>query len=103
MTLLFFGFLILLVILFIVYTRRLNEIVTYSNERNLKVFGHSYKSVSFLYADISFLNELFSGEKIENCDDIELRRKLASTRRLFMIQLAICCVIFVGIIVNGAM
>ena len=103
MTLTFFVLFILLIVLFIVYTLSLKKIVSYSNRRNLKIFGQSYKSVSFLYADISFLNKLFNGQGIECCDDVELRHKLTSLRCLFMVQLGICGFIFVGVIINGTL
>ena len=49
----------------VIWVQKLKTLVNYAREHKLDLFGKSYQSLFELTADLSFLNNLFSGKDIQ--------------------------------------
>ena len=76
------------------YARRLGNLVSYSSRVNIEIHGTKYRSVTQLYADIGFLNALFSGIALEGATDQTQKKILHSLRKLPLTQLSLWLVLF---------
>jgi hypothetical protein len=88
---------VLWVAVILAYARNLNEIIVYANKNKLDIFGRSYQSLVALIADVSFLNNLFSGKKILTHNDVYLIKKLQDVRWMLWIG------VIIGIVIQAMM
>ncbi len=65
------------------------------------IFDAKYKSAFQMGSNISFLNELWSGNSIKDVSHIELRAELVEARKLFRYQLGYGFLSFLSVVVNG--
>ena len=100
---LFFSFLCLAVILLVIYLKNINKLVKFASQNNLKVFGKTYADINSLYADFSFLSELFSGEKIYVCENERIKEHLKYLRLLLMLQMGLGGVIFILVLAGSVL
>jgi hypothetical protein len=101
MDLIFILCVILLAVILMTYVRGLSDVVGYSKEHGVDVFGRNYRNVYSLYSDVWFLNKLFSGKDIDNCQNAGLKERLRKSRKLLLLQLMVGLIVFISIIVNA--
>ena len=97
----FFILLIVVVFSLFSYIRKMTELIEYSQLKSLNIFGQQYNNIYSLYADISFLKNLFSGAKLGSVTDELLRLKLISIRKMLLLQLFIGFIVFAIVLVSG--
>jgi hypothetical protein len=92
---------IIWVLLIMSYVRVLTFIATYSYEHGLKISERSYLNIFHLMADITFLNELWSGKSVEIVQDTVLKNGLLRARKLLKVNMAIGIALFLIPILNA--
>jgi hypothetical protein len=93
MVIVFFGFLIFIGAYLIKYSRVLGSIVDYSNANSVDIFGARYKNLYHLYADISFMNELWKKGCHDSIDDQTLREYINNAHSMLRTQ------VYLGLVV----
>jgi len=99
MGLLIILFLVLWISLVVTYYLSIESIAAYAVSNKLPIFGALYKNVYHLMADISFLNNLWAGELIEDEKDQELKNKLTRTKRLLKSNIYFSLILFFSFLV----
>ncbi len=94
MVLLFILMLIVTIIFMFKFINKLKHIVIYAHDHELSIFNRTYSNIYQLYSDISFLNKLFDGVDIENCDDPKLKEYLKSAKHMLRLQIYFGCSFF---------
>ena len=97
----FLGGFIVLIPMLLIYIRTFSEIVSYSNSKNMEVLGNRYENVYKLYADVGFLNELWTGANILEVKDNTMKVLLSKARGLLLAQLGLGFAMFILILLNG--
>jgi hypothetical protein len=83
-------------ILVLRYYRSIQSVANYACGNDVSVFGAIYKNTYHLMADISFLENLWSGEKIGSEEDQELRQRLIRARKLLRFNMFFSLGLFFG-------
>ena len=83
------------------FTISLKDLLIYSNNNKVDIFGKTYKSYTHLYSDFNFHNEIFSGKKLESSPDKLLNIKLKSVRSNMLFQYLFGALALLSIIING--
>jgi hypothetical protein len=84
------------------YHQGLRKLIEESQEGKIKVFGREYSSHKGLYGDFNFMSEVFSGEKIDEEQNIETRTLLVQLRRKLIGQILFGLLAFLSVVAQGA-
>ena len=83
-----------------VQARAMGKAFAHAQEAELKIFGSNYRSLTHLYADIGFMNALWSGKAISNSDP-ELQVHLKRARFGLRWSVAVGLLMFFGMLALG--
>lgn len=101
---LFFIIFTIIAIYFAVsYHQGLIKLIQESKGGKLQVFGKSYCSHKDLYSDFNFMNNIFSGVKIKEEDDVHIRKSLALLRQKLMGQILFGLLAFLSVVAQSAL
>lgn len=85
------------------YHKGLKNLVEYSRQEPIKIFGKAYSSHKELYGDFNFMSDVFSGEKIADECDEKVREKLIRLRRKLIGQIVFGLLAFFSVVAQNAL
>ena len=99
---LFLGFTIIAIYYTVNFHGALNKASSvWQTENTIKVFGSSFKSSTEMYADFSFLNNLWIGKNMNSIPIDELRIQLTCARKYLRYQVLSGFSAFFSVVANG--
>jgi len=99
--LIFISFVLIALYYKFLFHQTVKNIQSLSIKQDLMIFDAKYKSAFQMGNNISFLNELWSGDSIRNISHIELQAELIEAQKLFRYQLGYGFLSFLSVVVNG--
>ncbi|MGX9462225.1 hypothetical protein ACWXWU_13470 [Shewanella sp. A14] len=99
----FITFTIVAIYFAVGYHKGLIKLASESKQEQLKVFGKAYSSHKELYGDFNFMSDVFSGEKISEEHDKQIRQRLVLLRRKLIGQIIFGLLAFFSVVAQSAL
>ncbi|MBO1896903.1 hypothetical protein HNW13_014160 [Shewanella sp. BF02_Schw] len=85
------------------YHQGLRILIEESQASKIDIFGRYYSSHLGLYSDFNFMSDVFSGEKIDEEQNIKIKIVLVQLRRKLRWQILFGLLAFFSVVVQGAL